>query len=210
MESNSRKNLVKTFSHMQSRCYNTNDKRYKDWGGRGIKICNEWMNDIEKFIQWAVSNGYQKGLSIDRIDNDGDYCPQNCRWVTLAENNQNRRSSKYYTYNGKTQNLQQWCNEYSVPRSMVNKRLEMGWDFGKALFTPKKTRDCESMIGQKYGRLTVLEFVGVDRTRQSLVKCICDCGNIVITNINKLRTGHTNSCGCYRKEKVYNKTTTFP
>ena len=201
----SRKNLVKVFHHMQSRCYNPNDKRYKDWGGRGIKICNEWVENIDSFVSWAISNGYQNGLTIDRIDNNGDYSPDNCRWVTLAENNQNRRSSIFYTYNGKTQNLQQWCNEYGISRSMVNKRLKMGWDFEKALFTPKQTRDKKSIIGNKYGLLTVIDFAGVDKNRQSLFKCKCDCGNIITVNRNKLETGHTNSCGCYRRVKASKK-----
>ena len=201
----SRKNLVKVFHHMQSRCYNPNDKLYKDWGGRGIKICNEWVENIDSFVSWAISNGYQKGLTIDRIDNNGDYFPDNCRWVTLAENNQNRRSSIFYTYNGKTQNLQQWCNEYGISRSMVNKRLKMGWDFEKALFTPKQTRDKESIIGNKYGLLTVIDFAGVDKNRQSLFKCKCDCGNIITVNRNKLETGHTSSCGCYRRVKASKK-----
>lgn len=146
-----RKNLIRTFRHMHDRCYNKNDKRYSDWGGRGIKICDEWNEDIESFIRWAISNGYQTGLSIDRIDNDKDYSPDNCRWVTLSENNQNRRSSRYYTYLGKTQNLQQWCDEFGVSRSMVNKRLEMGWEFEKALLTPKSTRDVDTIIDKDLG-----------------------------------------------------------
>lgn len=188
--------------HMKSRCYDHNDKRYDDWGGRGICICKEWLDSPESFIEQSVNNGYQDGLTIDRIDNNGDYCPENCRWVTRNENNQNRRSSRNFTYSGKTQNLQQWCNEYNVSRSMVNKRLQMGWDFEKALLTPKKERDCESVIGEKFGRLKVLEFAGKDEHRQSLYKCQCDCGNILIVNGNKLKTHHTNSCGCYRKERA--------
>lgn len=205
MDKNMRRNLIRTFHHMHDRCYNKNDKRYNDWGGRGIKICDEWNEDIESFIQWAVSNGYQPGLSIDRIDNNDDYCPDNCRWVTLSENNQNRRSSRYYTYLGKTQNLQQWCDEFNVSRSMVNKRLEMGWEFEEALLTPKNTREVETIIGQRFGYLTVVEYVGTDTFRQSVFKCKCDCGNETFVNRNKLKNGHTQSCGCYRRKKVYKK-----
>ena len=192
---------------MQSRCYNINDKRYADWGGRGIKICKQWLENPEEFVRWGLENGCKEELSIDRIDNDGDYSPENCRWVTLVDNNQNRRSSVYYTYNGKTQNLQQWCNEYNVTRSMIDKRLKMGWDFEKALTTPKIKRDTKTIIGEKFGRLSVIRFIGTDKNRQSLFECKCDCGNTVIVNSNKLKSGHTASCGCYRKEKVYNQTT---
>ena len=185
---------------MKARCYNPDDKRYDDWGGRGIQICNEWLNDPELFVRWSIENGYQEGLTIDRVDNDGNYCPENCRWVTVQENNQNRRSNRNFTYNGKTQNLQQWCDEYNVSRSMVNKRLDLGWDFEKALLTPNRNRDKKSLIGLRFGKLTVLEFVWKDKHRQSLFSCRCDCGNLVVINGNKLKSNHTNSCGCYQKE----------
>lgn len=196
------KKLKKVFVHMKERCYNPNDKRYEDWGGRGIQICDEWLSDPETFVRWSIENGYDEGLTIDRVDNNGNYCPENCRWVTKAENNQNRRSSRYYTYNGKTQNLQKWCDEYNASRSMVNKRLQLGWEFDKALLTPKKTRDQESLVGMRFGRLTVLEFVGKDKFRQSLFRCQCDCNTILIVNGNKLKTNHTSSCGCFQKERA--------
>ena len=196
------KKLKKVFAHMKERCYNLNDKRYEDWGGRGIQICDEWLSDPETFVRWSIENGYDEGLTIDRVDNNGNYCPENCRWVTKAENNQNRRSSRYYTYNGKTQNLQKWCDEYNASRSMVDKRLQLGWEFDKALLTPKKTRDQESLVGMRFGRLTVLEFVGKDKFRQSLFRCQCDCKTILIVNGNKLKTNHTSSCGCFQKERA--------
>ena len=195
-----RKRLLKTFAHMKERCYDKSDKRYEDWGGRGIIICQEWLDDREKFVEWALNAGYELGLTIDRIDNDGNYCPENCRWVSISENNQNRRSSRYYTLYGKTQNLQQWCNEYNLSRSMVNKRLEMGWDFEKAITTPKKERDNNSLIGENYGRLTVISSSEKRRGRVTMWKCECDCGNIVYVEKYKLATGHTLSCGCLRKE----------
>lgn len=205
---NSRKTLIKTYYHMKDRCYSEKDKRFADWGGRGIKICDEWLNDRESFIQWSLANGYREGLSIDRIDNDGDYSPNNCRWVSLSEQNQNRRSSKYYTFNGETKNLQQWCDEYGISRSMVDKRLSLGWDFEKAITTPKKTRKTDDIIGNKIGRLTVLEYVGTDNNRQSIFECRCDCGNIIQVGRQKLKDKHTQSCGCLRKDSI-NKVNTM-
>lgn len=197
-----RKRLLKTFAHMKERCYDPKDKRYNDWGGRGIKICQEWLDDKEKFIEWSLDNGYELGLSIDRIDNNTDYSPENCRWATLLENNQNRRSSRFYTINGETKNLQQWCDKYGLSRSMVNKRIDMGWDFEKAITTPKKERDTSSLIGKTYGRLTVIGVSEKTRNRLTLWECKCSCGNIVLVDKNKLKTGHTSSCGCFRKDML--------
>lgn len=202
MDSATRKRLNKVLIHMKSRCYDPDDKRYADWGGRGISICDEWLENPQNFIQWCVENGYEPGLTIDRIDNDGNYCPENCRWVTVAENNQNRRSSRYFTYNGRTMNLQQWCDEYGIPRSRVERRLQLGWDIGTALSTPKKERDRESLIGERFGRLIVVEYVGKSKFRQSLYRCKCDCDNITVVDRNKLKSGHTISCGCYKKERA--------
>lgn len=71
---------------MIHRCKNENNKYYKNYGGRGIKVCEEWMNSLQKFYDWATLNGWKKGLSIDRKDNDGDYTPENCQWITRSEN----------------------------------------------------------------------------------------------------------------------------
>ena len=74
-----------TWTGMKRRCYNVNNPKYHNYGGRGIGVCEEWL-DFRTFESWALKNGYVKGLSIDRIDNDGDYAPENCRWITLGEN----------------------------------------------------------------------------------------------------------------------------
>ena len=83
--------LYRIWVDIKKRCLNKDNKRYADWGGRGIRLCAEWENDPEKFIAWCHSNGWKKDLEIDRIDNDGDYSPLNCRFVTAQENNSNKR-----------------------------------------------------------------------------------------------------------------------
>ena len=118
---------------MIRRCYIENEPAYHNYGERGIKMCIEWKNSIESFIKWAYENGYSDGLTIDRIDNDGDYCPENCRWVDYKQQSNNRRSNRMYTYNGKTQNLKQWCEEFGLPYPRIHRRIKLGWDFEEAV-----------------------------------------------------------------------------
>lgn len=81
--------IYKVWKSMKSRCYNKSDKRYSRYGGRGIDVCKEWINDPKLFVEWSLNNGYKAGLSIDRKDNDKGYSPDNCRFITIAENNRN-------------------------------------------------------------------------------------------------------------------------
>ena len=110
--------LFNVWQTMKSRCENPNRTKYKDYGGRGIKVCDEW-HEASKFVLWALSHGYRKGLQLDRVDNDGDYCPENCRFVTPKENSRNRRNTKRLTVNGETKTIVEWCeqlgaNQYTV------------------------------------------------------------------------------------------------
>lgn len=83
-------NLFKRWQNIKARCYNPKAKRYERYGGRGIVVCDEWLHDFAAFANWAVQSGYLRELQIDRIDNDGPYAPNNCRWVTPLENSRNR------------------------------------------------------------------------------------------------------------------------
>lgn len=121
------------------RCYVPSNNSYNRYGGRGIKVCDEWLgeNGAENFINWAMNNGYADNLTIDRKDNDGNYEPSNCRWVTPKEQANNRRSSIYITFNGKTQTKKQWAEEYGIKYSTLKMRLgKYHWSVEKALTTP--------------------------------------------------------------------------
>lgn len=107
--------LWDTYYSMKSRCYDPADKRYKDYGGRGIKVCEEWKNSFDEFANWAVSHGFDKNLQIDRINNNGDYSPENCRWVTQKENCRNRRSNVLIEYNGKMITLVEFSEIMNIP-----------------------------------------------------------------------------------------------
>ena len=120
---------------MKRRCNNINDKDYKNYGGRNIKICNEWLIDYSNFYNWAMQNGYQGDLTIDRINNDGNYEPSNCRWVTMKKQLNNQRRNKKYTYKNKTQTLSQWCEEYGFNYTTLRERLK-NMPFEKAIIKP--------------------------------------------------------------------------
>lgn len=107
---------------MKGRCYNKGNARYADWGGRGIEVCEQWRNSFESFYTWAMANGYQDNLTIDRIDNNGNYCPENCRWVGQQEQCRNRRSNINITIGNSTRTLMEWCEIFQVDYKNVNAR----------------------------------------------------------------------------------------
>ena len=128
----SRSPVFRSWAHMMERCTNKNCADYKNYGGRGIAVCDEWQ-DSTIFIEWAFSHGYKEGLTIDRINVDGDYTPNNCRWVTRSDQNKNRRSTILLTYNGKTQCAKDWAREYGVKYETFLRRLRRGVPIEQAL-----------------------------------------------------------------------------
>lgn len=132
--------LYRILQGMKVRCYNKNDKSYKDYGGRGISVCKEWLEDFAAFYNWATRNGYKENLSIDRIDVNGNYEPANCRWATAKEQANNRRSSMLITWNGETKTASEWCKERGWNRHIIPERLRKGWSLEKAMTTPKRIR----------------------------------------------------------------------
>ena len=134
-----RKHLIHVFNSMRDRCYIKASKSYIHYGGRGIFICDEWLNNREDFINWSLLNGYNLGLEIDRIENNNGYSPDNCRWVDRKINANNKRSNLYITYNGKTQTLKQWCEELSLPYRKTHKRIySLDWNVEKAFTAQSK------------------------------------------------------------------------
>lgn len=127
------------WNKMRDRCLNTKNNRYKHYGGRGITICDEWLHNFQVFYDWAMANGYQEELSIDRIDVNGNYCPENCRWATPKEQARNQRTSRYLTINGETKTLAEWCDLCGLKKTTVYDRLQLGWTPEEALgIVPRK------------------------------------------------------------------------
>lgn len=109
---------------MKNRCYNDNCSAYKNYGGRGIKVCEEWIKNPFRFYEWAIKNGYNNGLSIDRINNDGNYCPENCRWATRKEQANNIRKNHIIVYNDKTKTMSEWADFLGITYSQIKYRIK--------------------------------------------------------------------------------------
>jgi len=118
--------LYNIWQGMKSRCNNPNVKCYKSYGGRGIKVCEEWEN-YEGFEKWALLNGYTEKLTIDRINANGNYEPSNCRWVTMKEQLRNKRNTVYVTYNGVKKPLKTWAEEIGISYETLRSRRIKGW-----------------------------------------------------------------------------------
>ena len=132
------KRLYAVWNGIKQRCLNKNSTSYHNYGGRGIKIDSDWANHYEAFYKWAISAGYKEGMEIDRIDNDGDYCPSNCRFVNKEEQANNKRNVKLYTIDGSSKSLSQWCKEYGHEYYLVRQRvIKLGWPIEDALTAPK-------------------------------------------------------------------------
>lgn len=115
--------LYRIWKGIKERCFNSNARYYSNYGGRGISICDEWRNEYLAFEAWALSHGYQDHLTIDRIDVNGNYEPDNCRWVSMKEQCNNRRNNNYISFNGKTQTAAQWADELGVERTSLVRKL---------------------------------------------------------------------------------------
>lgn len=126
--------LYNLWQKMKYRCYNKKSKDYKNYGGRGITICDEWKNDFVNFKNWAISNGYNENLTIDRIDNNGNYEPNNCRWVTIKEQSRNTRVNRNYEYKGKMICTQELAEIAGISGATLRYRLNAGYSLEEAMF----------------------------------------------------------------------------
>lgn len=134
------KKLWKIWSCMRQRCNYPKDDSYEHYGAKGIKVCQEWNVNFQAFAEWALSNGYKDGLTIDRIDSTKGYEPANCRFATAKEQANNRSSNHPLTFRGCTKNMAEWSDEFNLPRHVVSKRIKAGWSVEKTLTTPVRKK----------------------------------------------------------------------
>ena len=133
-----KKRLYNIWYNMKRRCYNKKNKDYKYYGERGIKICDEWLNNYQEFEKWSLNNGYKDDLTIDRIDNNGNYEPKNCKWLSIQEQQFNKRNTTYCELDGVVESLPKLCKKYNIDDEVVYHRIKRGWNVKKALTTPTK------------------------------------------------------------------------
>lgn len=141
------KRLRAIHSGMKQRCFNPNNQSYKNYGERGITVCSEWVGDngFTNFGKWAYENGYDKNAdrgecTLERIDNNGNYCPENCKWTNVKEQSNNKRDNIFIEYNGENKTVMQWCEELGMNHSTLLNRIKRGWPVEKALFYPIRKR----------------------------------------------------------------------
>ena len=129
--------LRQCYKDMLHRCYKPNNKRYRNYGLRGIKVCDEWLSDFNSFRDWALSNGYSESLTLDRINVNQNYEPSNCRWASVKEQNNNKKTNVIVTYNGETMTLHELSEKYTdVSYKTLWARMNCGWNLQDALTTP--------------------------------------------------------------------------
>lgn len=139
--------LYRIWKIMKTRCYNKNFHKYRRYGGRGITVCEEWKNSFIEFRKWALDNGYAEDLTIDRIDNNGNYEPSNCRWVSIKTQANNRSSCHYITYQGETHTIAEWANIKGLKFNTLISRLNIyHWDIERALNEKTRGRNARRSI----------------------------------------------------------------
>ena len=136
----SKTRLYQCYKLMKNRCYNTNNIRYYLYGGRGIKVCDEWLGESgsSNFIEWSLNNGYNDSLTLDRIDNDKGYSPNNCRWATRKQQSNNLRTNRKLIIDGAEYTISQLADKYNIPYSILSGRIRNNWSIEKCINTPVK------------------------------------------------------------------------
>lgn len=124
--------LYDIWESMKQRCFYENSISYRNYGGRGITVCDEWKQSFIAFYKWATSNGYQENLTIDRINLDGDYEPTNCRFITMKEQGRNKRNNRVIEYRGESHCISEWAEKMKIKKTTLYQRLKNGWDVEKA------------------------------------------------------------------------------
>lgn len=137
--------LYVIWTNMRYRCENSNMRDYKYYGGKGTKVCKEWQ-DYETFKEWAIKNGYEENLTIDRIDVNGNYEPSNCRWATRKTQANNTTRNHYVTHNGVTKTISEWAEELNISQRTIYYRIQCGLTDEEAIFVNDRRKKVMQVI----------------------------------------------------------------
>lgn len=138
---------------MKNRCYYQRNPNYADYGGRGIRVCDEWRNSFAEFYKWAMASGYDDSLSLDRIDNNGDYCPSNCKWSTRIEQANNKRNNRFVEIDGVAMTITQWAKASGVPQQTISYRYHKGVRGAALIASPEAICSANGKKGAKIKKL---------------------------------------------------------
>lgn len=188
--------LYQIWSGMKQRCLNPKQAHFELYGGRGITVCEEWLNSFEKFLD-DMGPRPDNNFSLDRIDNNQGYSRDNCRWATRVQQSQNRRTNIMITFGSATRALSYWCKMFGMPHATATSRIKKdGYEPQMALTTPLKHSKVK--VGDRYNNLVVielLEFKNWDcRNKHRAIICQCDCGSLYETLDSRVKHGKTKSC----------------
>lgn len=129
-----RKKTLQCYQDMKQRCLNPNSQQYKNYGARGIRICDRWLESVDNFV--SDMGNKPEGYTLERINNDGNYSPENCRWATRKEQRANQRTTTLITFNGETKPLREFAKQLSIHETTIHGRLKRGMTVEEALTTP--------------------------------------------------------------------------
>lgn len=195
--------LYSVWHAMLRRCYNKDAPGYYRYGGRGITVCEEWKSSLPTFHAWSMANGWQRGLSLDRIDNDGPYSPTNCRFVDRVTQARNMERNIVLAVGDERKCLAEWASDERCVvcyHTLYNRVMGQGWTLESAMSTPVGYT-FPILPGDKFGQLTVLNVI-TDRGDGRVVHravCSCVCGKVIRPPVCQLLTYGTDSCGCRGK-----------
>ena len=147
-----KKKLYDVWTKMKSRCYDLKAPSYKNYGARGISICYEWKEDFYKFYNWSLDNGYSDDLTIDRIDVNGNYCPENCRWVNMKIQQNNKRNNHLITYNNQTKTMQEWADNFNLNITTISERIKSGCDLEHLFLSIEDYKEYKKITMQENGK----------------------------------------------------------
>lgn len=164
--------LYTTYQGMIRRCSDHNFRQYKNYGERGICVCEEWENDFFSFYDWAIANGASEELTIDRVDNNGNYCPENCRWVDLITQANNTRHNHILNYNGESHTIKEWSRIVGCNESLIRHRLKYGKTIGQALGFEDMNYKCKpSSITYNGETHSIPEWSRITGIKSETIRC---------------------------------------